>query len=199
MAQQFLEGEMSKTAIVVVDMLYDFIDGSLACRHAQEAVKVAKSEIERSVAVEKDFPVLFILDHHPSNHSSFREFGGIWPAHCVMDTRGGEIHDDLKPFVRDDLCFYKGCEATKEQYSGFEGVSDKGQSLKSCLQSLEVKSVIVVGIATEYCVKATCMDLLTNGFKVSVVADALAYVDIDGHLKTLAEFEEAGIIVRKNE
>ena len=199
MAEQFLEGEMSKTAIIVVDMLYDFIDGSLACCHAQEAVKAAKSAIERSVVDEPDYPVLFILDHHPSNHSSFKEFGGIWPAHCVMNTRGGEIHDDLKPFVRDDLCFYKGCEVTKEQYSGFEGVSDKGQSLNSCLQALGVKSVIVVGIATEYCVKATCMDLLINGFEVSVIADALAYVDIDGHLKTLEEFEKSGIIVQKKQ
>ena len=58
MAEQFLEGEMSKTAIVVVDMLYDFIDGSLACCHAQEAVKAAKSAIERSVVDEPDYPVL---------------------------------------------------------------------------------------------------------------------------------------------
>lgn len=187
---------MSKTAIIVVDMLYDFIDGSLACCHAQEAVKVAKHEIEQFLSTEKDNPVLFILDHHPANHSSFKEFGGIWPVHCVMNTRGGEIHDELKPYVTEDLCFYKGCDVSKEQYSGFEGISAKGQSLKSCLQLLGVDSVIVVGIATEYCVKETCKDLLTNGFKVSVVAEALAYVDMSGHLETLEEFKQVGIIVR---
>ena len=186
---------MPRNAMVVVDMLYDFIDGSLACLHANEAVAEAKRQIEEALSKDKDFPILFILDHHPQNHSSFKEFGGIWPSHCVAGTRGGEIHDDLKPFVKPEFSFYKGCEVDKEQYSGFEGVNDKGESLAKALSGMGVMDVTVVGIATEYCVKETCLDLHKRGFAVTLVSEALAYVDFEGHKKTLEELTQKGITV----
>ncbi len=179
---------MTNRAIVVVDMLYDFIDGTLACNGALEAVVCVRQLLENS-----DAPKLFILDHHPVNHSSFKDFGGIWPVHCVADTRGGEIHDDLKPYVSEELSFYKGTVVSKEQYSGFEGVNSKGESLGEALGRLGVTEVTVVGIATEYCVKETVLDLINAGFGVSVVPEGLAYVDHVGHLATLEEFAQKRI------
>ena len=189
------------SATVVVDMLYDFIDGSLACIGGEEAVEETRKFLEKNLEGEGDAaveildtkPVLFIRDHHPADHSSFKDFGGIWPAHCVAGTRGGEIHEKLLPFVNEDLTFDKGCERAVEQYSGFDGRNPAGQPLGEVLSLMDIKTVYVCGIATEYCVRSTCEDLLKAGFKVQLLKDCLAYGNEDGHRKALEEMAAEGI------
>ena len=189
------------SATVVVDMLYDFIDGSLACIGGEEAVEETRKFLEKNLEGEGDAaveildtkPVLFIRDHHPADHSSFKDFGGIWPAHCVAGTRGGEIHEKLLPFVNEDLTFDKGCDRAVEQYSGFDGRNAAGQPLGEVLSLMDIKTVYVCGIATEYCVRSTCEDLLKAGFKVQLLKDCLAYVNEEGHRKALEEIAAEGI------
>ena len=189
------------SAIVVVDMLYDFIDGSLAGIGGEEAVEETRKFLEKNLEGEGDAaveildtkPVLFIRDHHPADHSSFKDFGGIWPAHCVAGTRGGEIHEKLLPFVNEDLTFDKGCDRAVEQYSGFDGRNAAGQPLGEVLSLMDIKTVYVCGIATEYCVRSTCEDLLKAGFKVQLLKDCLAYVNEEGHRKALEEMAAEGI------
>ena len=192
---------MKNNALVVVDMLYDFIDGSLACQNAENAVKETLKYIDTQTKgqggeeheILDTFPILFIRDHHPADHSSFMEFGGTWPSHCVAGTRGGEIHEDLLPYACEELTFDKGCDKAVEQYSGFEGVNSAGQTLGEILELLDTTDVYVCGIATEYCVRNTCEDLLKAGFKVHLLKDCLAYVELEGHLKSLKEMAEEGI------
>ena len=192
---------MKNNALVVVDMLYDFIDGSLACQNAENAVKETLKYIDTQTKgqggeeheILDTFPILFIRDHHPADHSSFVEFGGTWPYHCVAGTRGGEIHEDLLPYACEELTFDKGCDKAVEQYSGFEGVNSAGQTLGEILELLDTTDVYVCGIATEYCVRNTCEDLLKAGFKVHLLKDCLAYVELEGHLKSLKEMAEEGI------
>ena len=192
---------MKNNALVVVDMLYDFIDGSLACQNAENAVKETLKYIDTQTKgqggeeheILDTFPILFIRDHHPADHSSFVEFGGIWPSHCVAGTRGGEIHEDLLPYACEELTFDKGCDKAVEQYSGFEGVNSAGQTLGEILELLDTTDVYVCGIATEYCVRNTCEDLLKAGFKVHLLKDCLAYVELEGHFKSLKEMAEEGI------
>ena len=192
---------MTNSALVVVDMLYDFIDGSLACQNAENAVNNTLKFIDSQTKgqggedheILDTFPILFIRDHHPADHSSFKEQGGIWPSHCVAGTRGGEIHKALQPYVCEELTFDKGCDKAKEQYSGFEGENEAGQSLGEILELLDTEEVYVCGIATEYCVRNTCEDLLKAGFKVRLLKDCLAYVDHTGHLKALEEMGAEGI------
>ncbi|MGM9786226.1 MAG: isochorismatase family protein [Candidatus Cryptobacteroides sp.] len=193
---------MTNSALVVVDMLYDFIDGSLACLNSENAVKETVKFMESRASAEGSeneildtFPVLFIRDHHPADHSSFKSEGGIWPPHCVAGTRGGEIHKDLLPFVVDELTFDKGCDKACEQYSGFEGKNSAGQSLGEILGLLDTEDVFVAGIATEYCVRNTCEDLLKAGFKVHLLEKALAYVDLQGHKEALAAMKAEGISI----
>lgn len=194
---------MRNNALVVVDMLYDFIDGSLACQNSENAVaqtlKYIDSQTKGQGGEEHEildtFPILFIRDHHPADHSSFKEFGGIWPPHCVAGTHGGEIHSDLVPYVSEELTFDKGCNRATEQYSGFEGVNNAGQSLGEVLELLDTTDVYVCGIATEYCVRNTCTDLLKAGYKVHLLKDCIAYVDYDGHLKALEEMASEGISI----
>lgn len=190
-------------AIVVVDMLYDFIDGSLACLNAESAVANTAKFIEGNAACEGDkdveildtCPILFIRDHHPADHSSFKEFGGIWPAHCVQGTRGADVHEALAKYVDEDLTFDKGCDKAVEQYSGYDGVNEAGQSLGEILEMMDTRNVYVCGIATEYCVRNTCEDLLKAGYKVHLLADCLAYVDKAGHDKALEEMKAEGIMI----
>ena len=192
---------MKNSALVVVDMLYDFIDGSLACHNSDSAVaqtlKYIDSQTKGQGGEEHEildtFPILFIRDHHPADHSSFKEQGGIWPSHCVAGTHGGEIHHDLQPYVNEELTFDKGCDRATEQYSGYEGVNNAGQSLGEVLELLDATDVYVCGIATEYCVRNTCEDLLKAGFKVHLLKDCLAYVDHEGHVKALDEMKAEGI------
>lgn len=182
------------TALVVVDMLYDFIDGSLACENAANAVRETLKFIDKQTngqggedhEILDTFPILFIRDHHPADHSSFKDQGGIWPPHCVAGTRGGEIHEDLKPYAFEELTFDKGCDKSVEQYSGFEAVNNAGQSLGEILDLLDTTQVYVCGIATEYCVRNTCEDLVKAGYEVTLLSDCLAYVSADGHRQTLS-------------
>ena len=194
---------MRNSALAVVDMLYDFIDGSLACQNAENAVKSTLAFIDAQTKgqggedheILDTFPILFIRDHHPADHSSFKEQGGIWPAHCVAGTRGAEIHSDLAPYAREELTFDKGCDRNTEQYSGFEGVNNAGQPLSEVLELLDTTDVYVCGIATEYCVRNTCEDLLKAGFKVHLLKDCIAYVDLQGHDKAIEEMAAKGISI----
>ncbi|MBR2065163.1 MAG: isochorismatase family protein [Bacteroidales bacterium] len=194
---------MRNNALVVVDMLYDFIDGSLACLNAESAVahtlKYIDSQTKGQGGEEHEildtFPILFIRDHHPADHSSFKEYGGIWPPHCVAGTHGGEIHKDLLPYASEELTFDKGCDKAVEQYSGFEGVNYAGQSLGEVLELMDTTDVYVCGIATEFCVRNTAEDLHKAGFNVHILQECIAYVDKDGHSKALEEMAAKGISI----
>jgi nicotinamidase/pyrazinamidase len=177
---------------VVVDMLYDFIDGSLACAHAEEAVAKSVEWINRYPTDQ----VLYVLDHHPVNHCSFKEFGGPWPPHCVMQSRGGEIHEAFYKDVKlpeqrpsKENMFFKGINPKKEQYSGFESHNAEGIELYNVL----TKNVLVSGIATEYCVRETCYDLVKTGHNVFLLQDGLGYIDREGHERTLNELARIGV------
>lgn len=194
---------MRNNALVVVDMLYDFIDGSLACLNADAAVKATLRYIDSQTKgqggeeheILDTFPILFVRDHHPADHSSFMEYGGTWPAHCVAGTRGAEIHDELKPYAREELTFDKGCDKAVEQYSGFEGVNTAGQSLGEILELMDTTDVYVCGIATEFCVRNTCEDLHKAGFRVHLLKECVAYVDHQGHQKAVEEMAAKGISI----
>ena len=184
-------------------MLYDFIDGSLACQNAENAVKATLAFIDSKTKgqggedheILDTFPILFVRDHHPADHSSFKEQGGTWPAHCVAGTHGSEIHEDLAPYACEELTFDKGYDRSMEQYSGFEALNNAGQPLSEVLDLLDTTDVYVCGIATEYCVRNTCEDLKKAGFNVHILEKCLAYVDHQGHLSALEEMAAKGISI----
>lgn len=193
--------DMKESALVVVDMLYDFIDGTMACQGAERAIEGTLKAIDRLTAgteaddtgIHSTYPILFVRDHHPANHCSFTAQGGPWPDHCVQGTHGADVHESLLPYVKEDLTFFKGEDPGQEQYSGFEGVNPAGQRLGEVLHLLEVTRVLVCGIATEYCVRNTAEDLLRDGFEVAVLKDALAWVDATGHAEAMKAMKEEGI------
>ncbi len=182
---------IKKFTHVVVDMLYDFIDGSLACQHAEKAVE----ESVKYINAHPDQKVLYVVDHHPSNHSSFKENGGQWPVHCVMNTHGGEIHAAFYSVENKSNCpneenmIYKGTNAKKEQYSGFEGHNKEGIELNSHLTN----NVVISGIATEYCIRETCFDLIKAGHNVYLIEEGLGYIYEKKHQQVLRELVKIGV------
>ena len=192
---------MKDSALVVVDMLYDFIDGTMACQGADAAIEGTLKAIGKLTegteadenGIHSTYPILFVRDHHPADHCSFAAQGGPWPPHCVQGTHGADVHEALLPYVKEDMTFFKGEDQAREQYSGFEGVNPAGQSLGEVLHLLDIQRVLVCGIATEYCVRNTAEDLLKDGFEVTVLSGALAWVDAQGHEEALNAMEKEGI------
>ena len=180
-----------RTTHIIVDMLYDFIDGSLACSNAEAAVENAVKYINEH----PDDKVLYVCDSHPAEHSSFKDNGGQWPAHCVAGTRGAAIHkafyqiENPKNRPNEENTFRKGESFNVEQYSGYAGKNAENEYLFECA----TKEVVISGIATEFCVKNTAMEFLNDNFDVTVRKDNLGYVDAKGHEKALEEMKAAGI------
>ena len=182
---------------LIVDMLYDFIDGSLACGNAEAAVKATVAYIN----AHPEQKVIYICDSHPANHSSFVEYGGIWPSHCVQGTHGAQIHeafynDVTNPANRPDAkhnVFCKGRSVNEEQYSGFESVNAADVVLRDYLTGN--KDLVLSGIATEYCVKNTVEQFLEAGHNIEVVVPNLGYVDVKGHAATIKELKDKVTIV----
>lgn len=183
-------------AHLIVDMLYDFIDGTLACGNAENAVH----EVIKYINAHPDQKVYYITDYHPYNHSSFVEYGGIWPPHCVQGTRGGAIHEafytDIEnPANRPDPernVFRKGAKVDEEQYSGFESVGPDGRQLHEVVTT---KNIVISGIATEFCVKNTLTEFLNDGRNIELLVQGLGYVDKKGHIETMKELRKLVTII----
>ncbi len=186
------------TALIVVDVQNDFADpaGGLSVRGGDAVIPAIDREIEMARA--DGALVVATQDWHPSSTPHFAKDGGIWPVHCVADTWGAELHPelalpDIAPRVR------KGANG-EDGYSGFtmrDPVSGEtiATELEALLRDASVDVVVVTGLATDYCVKATAMDAVTLGFQTSVLTDAIAAVDLeagDGD-RALAEMESAGV------
>jgi len=159
-------------ALILVDIQNDFCPGgALAVNEGDQIVPAVNRLIP-------EFPlVISTQDWHPENHISFKEQGGPWPPHCVKNTRGAELHSDLKT---DSIAHYfrKASSPDKDDYSEFAGKDDRGRSLDEVLRSHGVKKLYAVGLATDYCVLETVIDGLRHGYEVYAVTDAMRAVNV---------------------
>ena len=188
------------TALVVVDMQNDFADraGGLAVRGGDAVVQPVNREIGRARSA--GALVVLTQDWHPESTPHFAKDGGIWPVHCVQETWGAELHPALLavqgPVVR------KGTQG-EDGYSGFSTRDPttgetRATDLQRELKERGVRRVVVVGLATDYCVMNTALDALRNGFSVTVDSNAVRPVEVepgDGE-RALAEVRAAGGAVR---
>lgn len=176
---------MGKAALIVVDVQRDFCEGgALAAADTLsllEPLAECIEKVRRAGAV-----VVFTRDWHPANHSSFQVNGGPWPVHCVAGTLGAELMPPLRANAA-DLMIHKGVGKDGAGYSGFEatGLADR-------LKELHVDRVGVSGIATEYCVRATALDGLKEGFETMVLTDLIRAVQASETAKVLNELGKAG-------
>ncbi len=186
------------TALVIVDVQNDFADpsGNLYVQGGEDVVAVINAEIGR--AKKAGAWVAYTADWHPESTPHFAKDGGVWPVHCVGDTWGAEFHPDL---VVDGPVVLKGTNG-EDGYSGFTmqdpvTLERMPTELADLLHAQEVERIVVVGLATDYCVKATAIDGLAAGFEVRVITSAIRSVDLaegDG-TRALAEMAAAGVDV----
>ncbi len=192
-------------ALILVDLQNDFLPGgALVVPHGDEVIPVANS-------LEKKFElVVATKDWHPADHVSFavnhpgKRPGDVvtldtgeqvlWPVHCVRQTAGAELAPALNkhPIRR---VFAKAVDTKLDSYSGFYDVGRRSTGLAEYLREQGVDEVYILGLATEYCVKATALNAVQLGFKTWVIEDACRAVNLQpgDSESAIAEMRAAGV------
>jgi len=181
------------TALVVVDLQYDFCEGgSLAVTGGNDVAAGVAAELRGdhgygTVVATRDW------HHDPVGHfAEDPDFSTTWPPHCRAGTRGAELHDALDA-VAFDAVFDKGWDVPA--YSGFEGADADGRALADALRARGVDHVDVVGIATDHCVLATALDAAGAGFPTRVRTELCAGVAPETTAAALERLRTAGVEV----
>ncbi len=200
-----------KIGVIVVDLQGDFTtykNGSLAVAGTDEAFvnKVQKVTQELSA---KGYPIFGTQDWHPadhisffSNHSGKKPFEAIqiegrtqvlWPPHCVQETQNAGVLVDNNLFI---AIVKKGKDKKYDSYSGFQDDGGAKTEMNQILQKNGITELIVYGIATDYCVKATAIDAAAAGYKVTVIEGLSKGVAPETTAKALEEMKDKGIIIK---
>lgn len=193
-------------ALIVIDVQNDFCPGGAL------AVAGGDEIIPRINALMAEFStVVLTQDWHPSNHASFAAnhpgaaafsltdmpYGPqvLWPTHCVQGTKGAAFHPGLQTDPA-QLVIRKGFRAGIDSYSAFfENDKTTATGLHGYLQDRGVRSVTLVGLATDYCVAYSALDAARLGYRVMVLEGACRAIDLNGSLEAaLAETTAAGVI-----
>lgn len=202
--------ETEKIGVIVVDVQGDFTkfkNGSLAVEGTDEAyVKAVEENTKKLKAA--GFPIYATQDWHPKDHASFftnhpgkKAFDVIklnnrdqvlWPPHCVQKTPGAEILLDKKLFK---AVVKKGMDPQYDSYSGFQDDGGKKTEMDKILKKEKIKKVVVYGIATDYCVRATALDAVAGGYKVVMIKNLSRGVAPDTSQKAIDEMKAKGIAI----
>jgi nicotinamidase/pyrazinamidase len=180
--------------LIIVDVQNDFCEGgSLA---VEGGAAVARDVNSLLASPDHGYAhVVATNDYHidPGSHfSDHPDYWQSWPVHCVAGSPGAAFHPALDP-TRFEAVFRKGAHAAA--YSGFEGVDEKGTPLGDWLREHDVDQVDVVGIATDYCVRATALDAVAAGLRTRVLLGLTAGVDPLTTDEAIAAMRAAGVEV----
>jgi nicotinamidase/pyrazinamidase len=197
-----------QTCVIVVDLQRDFTlikEGSLAVPRTDQSY-IDKAVAATTYLKAQGFKIFGTQDFHPPDHISFYtchknkaayetiEIEGraqiLWPSHCVQGTKNAEILIDTDVFT---AIIQKGMDKKYDSYSGFFDDSGTATGLDERLKSYRVNTLIIYGLATDYCVKATAMDAVKSGYKVILIENLCRGVAKDTTLSALKEMESAGI------
>ena len=189
-----------KKALFVIDVQNDFCEGgALACQGGAAVAKKISQFIEEKRS-DYDF-VIASRDWHTPDESNQGHFPAIgvepdyvetWPLHCIANTPGADYHSNLDLGLI-DIHIKKGQGAPG--YSIFDGVTADGESLDQLLKRLQIQEIDVVGIATDYCVKASALDSAIAGYTVKVITSLTAGVNASSTEKAIDEMVDAGVAV----
>jgi nicotinamidase/pyrazinamidase len=191
--------------LVVVDVQNDFCPGgALAVEGGHEIVPTVNALIDRFDHV------ILTQDWHPPGHLSFASshpegapfasvefpYGAqtLWPDHCVQGTAGAEFHEDLV-WTKAELVIRKGFHKGIDSYSAFfENDRKTPTGLGGYLRERGVGRLVLVGLATDYCVAYSALDAARYGFNVTVILDACRGIDLDGSLGAAhQQMKQAGV------
>jgi len=186
-------------ALFIIDVQNDFTEGGALGVAGGAAVAAAITEHVR--AHPDDYGVVIASRdwHDPDNDNGGHfalnddpDFITTWPRHCMAGTDGAEYHSALDTGII-DIHVRKGQGVAA--YSIFEGTTDDGRRIVTALDELGVTEVDVVGIATDYCVRASALDALAAGRRVRVLSDLVAGVAQGSSAEALVELAAAGAVV----
>jgi len=168
------------TALIVVDVQNDFADPAGSLRVAGADAIFAYLNEQIAAALAGDALVIYTQDWHPPSTPHFAKDGGPWPVHCVAGTWGAAFHPALAADA--GPCVRKGSNG-EDGYSGFT-MRDAGSGdlvpteLASMLLARGVRRVVICGLATDYCIRATALDAVALGYPTSVLAEGVRAVDM---------------------
>jgi nicotinamidase/pyrazinamidase len=159
-------------ALILVDVQNDFLPGgSLAVPDGDKIIPELNNFIQ--LFKREKLPIFATRDWHPENHCSFKKEGGIWPVHCVAGTAGADFPEALN--LSDEIVIIsKARDPSTDAYSGLDNTD-----LNKRLKILNIKRVWVGGLATDYCVINTVRDLISEGYLVNLLLDAIRAVNIN--------------------
>ncbi|MFN4000595.1 isochorismatase family protein [Microcella sp.] len=190
-------------ALVIIDVQNDFTEGGALGVQGGAAVAAAITEHVRAHPETYDV-VIASRDWHDADNDNGGHFAlegepdfvATWPKHCMAGTEGAEYHPSIDTGLI-DIHVRKGQGVPA--YSIFEGTTDDGRRLVTALDELGVTDVDVVGIATDYCVRASALDALAAGRRVRVLTDLVAGVAPATSAAALTELDAAGVTVEPSE
>lgn len=166
----------TEKALIIIDVQNDFCPGGALAVPSGDSVVPILNKYIRAFS-EKKLPIFASRDWHPEKTKHFKEYGGLWPEHCLQNTKGAQFHPKLK-LPKETIIMTKGVDPEKDSYSAFQSVDKNGTDLLCLLKFLGVNQLFVGGLATDYCVKSSVRDALKNGFKVKLLMDAIKGVNI---------------------
>ncbi len=198
----------TNAALILVDLQNDFCaGGSLAVPHGDEVIPIANNLMNAFDLV------VATKDWHPANHMSFasnhkgKKVGDVinihnikqvlWPDHCIQNTKGAAFHPQLDTQKIQEI-FYKGTDTFVDSYSAFyDNEHLRSTGLGDYLKKKGVTDIYIMGLATDYCVKYSCMDAVSLQFKVHVISNACRGIDLTPGdcSRAIQEMREAGVNV----
>jgi nicotinamidase/pyrazinamidase len=201
----FQECSMATSALIVIDVQNDFIPGgALAVGDGHAVVPLINAQMNRFEHV------ILTQDWHPAHHSSFASnhdgkqpfdsvelhYGAqtLWPNHCVQGSKGAEFHPELD-VERCELILRKGFRPQIDSYSAFfENDRTTPTGLAGYLNERGIRTLTMVGLATDYCVAFSALDAVNVGFDTSVHLAACRAIDLDGSMQAMIDMmREAGV------
>lgn len=194
-------------ALIVIDVQNDFCPGgALAVQGGDEIIAGIN-------AVMAEFPcVVLTQDWHPPDHGSFADnhpgaqafsvtemaYGPqvLWPRHCVTGSHGADFHPDLHTAPA-QLILRKGFRAAIDSYSAFfENDRETETGLEAWLRARGINTVVLTGLATDFCVAYSALDAIRLGFRVELRQDLSRAIDLDGSLEeAMAQMTDAGVVM----
>jgi nicotinamidase/pyrazinamidase len=179
-------------ALLLVDPQIDFCPGGALGVTEGDRVMPVLSEWA-AAADARHAPIFVGRDWHPRHTTHFQAWGGTWPPHCVMHTRGAEFHPDLR-LPAAVTVVSKGMGESEDAYSVFQARDAVGTPLRTLLERRGVRHVYIAGLATDYCVRSTTLDALTHGYRVTLIPEGMRAVNLrpDDGARAMHEMRDAG-------
>ena len=168
---------MDGTALLIVDVQNDFCPGGALPVENGDRVVPVLNEYARRVAGAGG-RVYLSRDWHPPETRHFKSGGGPWPPHCIQGTKGAEFHPDLAPPAGFTV-ITAGDNPFDDGYSAFDGHDADGVSFAALLDAHGTRRLLVGGLATDYCVRASVLDALKHGLDTILLLDAVRGIDVE--------------------